>query len=116
MKGVGENTGKGTGTIMRASAGKVKLSSREKQVLAGIAEDLAYKEVAGRLGISTRSVAERAFRLMRELRVSGKAGLKAWAISHPKALSGEWVNPDMHPSGCKCAAPYCRALREMRVA
>jgi two-component system nitrate/nitrite response regulator NarL len=59
-----------------------KLSSRERQVLALIAEGLANKEIADRLFVTVRTVETHRERIMRKLNIHNTAGLTRFAIAH----------------------------------
>ncbi len=65
----------------RASRDRLpKLSPRETQVLAGVADGLANCEIAAKLGISTRTVETHRERVRLKLNVKGTAQLVKWAI------------------------------------
>jgi two-component system nitrate/nitrite response regulator NarL len=57
------------------------LSQRERQVLIGIAEGLSNKEMAVRLGISSRTIETHRGHIMRKLDIHTVAGLTRFAIS-----------------------------------
>lgn len=64
-----------------ACADTKKLSPRECQVLAAIAEGLTNKEVSSRLNIGVRTVETHRERIMRKLNIRTVAGLTRFAIS-----------------------------------
>ena len=59
-----------------------KLSERERQVLALIAEGKSNKEIAMHLGIGVRTIETHRERIMRKLNVHNAAGLTRFAITH----------------------------------
>jgi len=60
----------------------VVLTDRERQVLSLLAEGLANKEVARKLGISVRTAETHREHLSRKLRIATVAGLTKYAIQH----------------------------------
>ena len=58
------------------------LTSREREVLSLLAEGLANKEVAGKLGISVRTAENHRERLSHKLNILTVAGLTKYAIQH----------------------------------
>jgi DNA-binding NarL/FixJ family response regulator len=65
-----------------AEAGAAALTDRERQVLSLLAEGLANKEVARKLGISVRTAETHREHLSRKLKVATVAGLTKYAIQH----------------------------------
>jgi two-component system nitrate/nitrite response regulator NarL len=61
-------------------ASRVRLSDRERQVLALIAEGLSYPEIATRIYVSTGTVKTYATRAFEKLGVSGQAAAIAEAM------------------------------------
>jgi len=59
-----------------------RLTKREREVLALIAEGYANKEVASKLGLSVRTVETHRERIMRKLEIRNAAGLTKFAIAH----------------------------------
>jgi DNA-binding NarL/FixJ family response regulator len=59
-----------------------RLTVRERQVLAGIVDGLANKQIALRLGISRRTVESHRESLMRKLDIRTVAGLTKFAIEN----------------------------------
>src|SRR5258708_40369083 len=59
-----------------------KLSDREREVLALIAEGRSNKEVASRLGIGVRTIETHRERIMRKLDIHSIAGLTRFAIAN----------------------------------
>ena len=59
-----------------------KLSERERQVLALIAEGKSNKEIATHLGIGVRTIETHRERIMRKLNVHSVAGLTKFAIAN----------------------------------
>jgi DNA-binding NarL/FixJ family response regulator len=57
-----------------------QLTSRERQVLTGIAEGHTNKEIAGRLGLSPRTVESYRESLIRKLGIPSVAGLTKFAL------------------------------------
>lgn len=64
------------------------LTERERQVLAGIAAGRTSKEIAGRLGLSPRTVESHRENLMRKLEIRTVAGLTRFAVDNGIELSG----------------------------
>ncbi|MFA6434989.1 MAG: response regulator transcription factor [Elusimicrobiales bacterium] len=62
--------------------GKTALTAREREVLVLLAEGLANKEVARKLGISVRTAETHREHLSRKLKITAVAGLTKYAISH----------------------------------
>ncbi len=58
------------------------LTPREREVLIGVAQGLANKEIAARLGISRRTVEAHRDSLTRKLRIRTVAGLTRYCIRH----------------------------------
>ncbi|MBI4133830.1 MAG: response regulator transcription factor [Candidatus Terrybacteria bacterium] len=69
----------GSGAI--ESPGGKELSQREVEVLALVADGLANRDIAGRLGISVRTVETHRERIMIKLDIHNSAGLTKYAIS-----------------------------------
>ena len=65
-----------------SEAGVAALTDRERQVLSLLAEGLANKEVARKLGISVRTAETHREHLSRKLQISTVAGLTKYAIQH----------------------------------
>jgi two-component system nitrate/nitrite response regulator NarL len=59
-----------------------KLSEREREVLALIAEGKSNKEIAMHLGIGVRTTETHRERIMRKLNIHSVAGLTKFAIAH----------------------------------
>jgi DNA-binding NarL/FixJ family response regulator len=59
----------------------VKLSGRDRAVLAGLAEGLSSKEIAARLGLTAHTVNNVRQRLMRRANLRGTAQLARYAVS-----------------------------------
>lgn len=73
----------GATTALSADAqGAVALTDRERQVLSLLAEGLANKQVARKLGISVRTAETHREHLSRKLNISTVAGLTKYAIQH----------------------------------
>jgi DNA-binding NarL/FixJ family response regulator len=64
-----------------AAPGSEKLSERERQVLALIAEGLSNKEIALQLDVGVRTVETHRERIMRKLDIHNVAGLTRYAIA-----------------------------------
>jgi DNA-binding NarL/FixJ family response regulator len=60
----------------------VKLTGRERDVVAQIAQGRTYKEIAARLGISEKTVATYRERAAEKLGVKTRAELVRWALEH----------------------------------
>lgn len=60
----------------------VKLTGRERDVVAHIAQGRTYKEIAARLGISAKTVATYRERAAEKLGVKTRAELVRWALEH----------------------------------
>jgi DNA-binding NarL/FixJ family response regulator len=65
-----------------ASSPNVELTPREREVLSLLAEGLANKEVARKLGISVRTAETHRERLSHKLNIMTVAGLTKYAIQH----------------------------------
>ena len=72
-----------------APSGEVALTPREKDVLRLIAQGLASKEIADRLGISTRTVEAYRVAIMDKVGVRHIAGLTKYALRHQLATLDE---------------------------
>ena len=59
-----------------------RLSDREREVLAHIAEGRSNKEIAARLGVGVRTIETHRERTMRKLDIHNVAGLTKFAIAH----------------------------------
>jgi len=59
-----------------------KLSAREREVLAMIAEGQSNKEMAGKLGVGVRTIETHRERVMAKLGIHSIAGLTKYAIAH----------------------------------
>ncbi|MEO3937547.1 response regulator transcription factor [Dermatophilaceae bacterium Soc4.6] len=59
------------------------LSSREREVLAHVAEGLANKQIGRKLGISERTVKAHLGRVFREIGVADRTSAALWARDHP---------------------------------
>jgi two-component system nitrate/nitrite response regulator NarL len=57
------------------------LTTRERQVLVGIAEGLSNKDIAQHLGISARTIETHRCHIMRKLNIHSVAGLTRFAVS-----------------------------------
>ena len=55
------------------------LTPRERQVLRLIARGYSYKEIAGQLGISTKTVESHVSAVLRKLQLSNRHQLSRWA-------------------------------------
>lgn len=58
------------------------LSTRERDVLRGIASERTYAQIAHKLGLSHETVKEYAKRLRAKIGVDTKVGLALWAERH----------------------------------
>ncbi len=58
-----------------------KLSAREHEVLAMVAEGLSNKDIASRLGVEVRTIESHRSRLMRKLDIHSVAGLTRYALA-----------------------------------
>jgi DNA-binding CsgD family transcriptional regulator len=63
-----------------APDGVAQLTPRQQQIVILIAEDLTSKEIADRLGISTKTVEFHRDLIKRQLKVAGTAGITRHAI------------------------------------
>lgn len=70
-----------SGADEQESASK-KLSAREREVLAMIAEGQSNKEMAGKLGVGVRTIETHRERVMDKLGIHSIAGLTKYAIAH----------------------------------
>jgi len=68
-------------TSGRPKSSEDELSDREREVLALIAEGSSNKAIAGRLGLSVRTVETHRARIMRKLNIHSTAGLTKFAIN-----------------------------------
>ncbi len=57
-----------------------KLTSREKEVVYCLADGLTSKEIAAKIGISSKTVEFHRHNIMRKLEVKGVAGIVRYAI------------------------------------
>jgi DNA-binding NarL/FixJ family response regulator len=81
----------GRGLALFGEPGIAELSSRRRQVLAGLLEGLAEKEIAGELGLSVPTVHEYVTDLYRHFRVSARAELLALFLRHRNGPARDWV-------------------------
>jgi DNA-binding CsgD family transcriptional regulator len=58
----------------------LKITKREESIIMCLADDLIAKEIAGQLGISTKTVQFHVQNIRRKLGVHGNAGVIRWAI------------------------------------
>lgn len=65
----------------RSDSGAAMLTSREREVLAGIADGLSNKQLAARLGISARTIETHRNHIMHKLDIHSIAGLTRFAIA-----------------------------------
>jgi len=72
----------GTTTNASAEFPRASLSERECEIVGGITNGLANKEVASRLGMSVRTVEKRRLLIMQKLGLAGVAQLTKYAIRH----------------------------------
>lgn len=63
----------------------VRLTARETELAAALAEGLSYAECGQRMGISVGTVQDHVKRLYPKLNVSTKSGVRAWVGRHLKA-------------------------------
>ncbi|PWU16388.1 MAG: DNA-binding response regulator [Verrucomicrobia bacterium] len=59
-----------------------KIPPREREVLVGIAEGLANKQIAHRLGVGMRTIETHREKIMRRLHIHSVAGLTKFALRH----------------------------------
>lgn len=81
-----------TETVLRSYLGKAQegrktgeekvLSEREREVLKLIAWGYSYKEIAGRLSLSIKTVETYKVRIMEKLELKGRADFVRYAVSH----------------------------------
>jgi DNA-binding CsgD family transcriptional regulator len=92
--------------------GQVRLSVRQVQVLRLLCTEpgLGYKEIAGKLRISSNTVAAHICDMQQALGLHSRNVLVMWGWQHPEAFQGEWVDPKMHKPGCRCEGPLCKVL------
>ena len=57
-----------------------QLTAREREVLRHIARGYLYKEIAARLGISTKTVEAHVSAVLRKLQLSSRHELSRWAV------------------------------------
>lgn len=72
--------GPGVGDIVQAFARKVELSARESQVLSLVAQGLSNRDIAERLGVSSKTVDNHRTNLMRKVGVHSVAELLSFAM------------------------------------
>lgn len=65
---------------MGGDSQKVLLSPRQLEVVKLMAEDLTSKQIAVRLGISTKTAKYHRYQIKRRLGVKGTGGIVRWAI------------------------------------
>lgn len=73
---------------------QAKLTTREREVLSLLAEGMANKGVAGKLGISVRTVETHRENLSRKLNIKTVAGLTKYAIQKELTLLGSPASPE----------------------
>jgi DNA-binding CsgD family transcriptional regulator len=66
----------------KLTSGNDVLSARQQEVVKLIAEDLTAKEMAERMGITTKTVEFHRGHIKQRLSVSGTAGIVRYAIRH----------------------------------
>jgi DNA-binding NarL/FixJ family response regulator len=67
----------------------LRLSPREKEVLAGLAEGLLYKEISQKLGISYSAVHKYQHNIFKKLAVSNRSeAIRAWYSQHSRNVTG----------------------------
>ena len=71
------------------SSSNIPLTSREQEVLIGIARGLSNKEIASQLNIGTRTVETHRERLMRKLSINSVGGLTKYALANGLITMGE---------------------------
>lgn len=71
-----------SGQAVPARAPRGELSRRERQVVAEITQGLTNGQIAGRLGISRRTVDFHVQSILNKLGVSNRAQVAAWAVEH----------------------------------
>lgn len=72
--------GPGVAEILDAAAGREQLTAREKQILSLIAQGLSNRDIAGRLGVSAKTVDNHRTNLMRKVQAHSVAELIAYAV------------------------------------
>jgi DNA-binding CsgD family transcriptional regulator len=87
----------------------VRLSRGERRVLSLLVRCYGDKEIALILGKSPSTVHTLLGVLRLALNCTNRAQLVRWAVTYPDSLSGVPCPKLIHPAGCLCAAPYCRA-------
>jgi DNA-binding CsgD family transcriptional regulator len=88
---------------------QIRLAPREREIVHLTARGLAPKEIAAALAISTRCVNSRISGICQKLGVGCRPEIVVWLLQHPAGLDGP-LDPGLHPPGCHCDAPYCRAM------
>ena len=76
---------------------RVELSRREREVLDLVSQGFPDKDIAGRLGISRRTVKHHVGNLLQELDCDNRTQLCAWALRRPSAIDGGRVEIDDRP-------------------
>jgi len=72
--------GPGVAGILESAAGREQLTAREKQILSLIAQGLSNRDIAGRLGVSAKTVDNHRTNLMRKVQAHSVAELIAYAV------------------------------------
>ena len=72
--------GPGVEEILTAAAERENLTARERQVLSLVAQGLGNRDIADRLGVSTKTVDNHRTNLMRKVQVHSVAELIAYAV------------------------------------
>lgn len=86
----------GTGlaaTSGRAGTARPLLSARESEILRCLADGLASRQIAERLGMSVRTVETHRQNIRRKLDLAGQAELIKYAVEHCRALPGAGAPP-----------------------
>lgn len=90
----------------------VYFSPREAQVLHAVCAGLTNKEIATLCGLTQGTVRQYVSNLLRGLKVSSRLELCIWGLQHPLCfLPNHPADIRLHPTGCKCPAIYCSAMR-----
>jgi DNA-binding CsgD family transcriptional regulator len=89
----------------------IKLARREREILRLSVIGQNPKQIAAEMELSVGTVNDRLRGAASKVGVNGRQELMVWVLQHPDALDQGVVAPrGLHPSGCRCASPYCMAM------
>jgi DNA-binding CsgD family transcriptional regulator len=102
------------GPLRTAPAEAIWFSPRQRQVLPGIVAGWSYKEIAGAMKISEKTVQLHVCGLLRRLNLRDRKELQAWCAQNPADVRlGVTRSPGLHEAGCSCGSEYCSLRRSL---